>query len=301
MDRPSTVAGRTTEVLPSTSAALAATFAVAAVLTQISYPLLSGGPLRLATVGTVLLFAAASLLHATAALGPAAALRLLLVAGGTGLAAEAIGVATGVPFGSYRYSDSLGPALLGVPLLVPLAWTMMAYPALLLGRRLGGALATSGRRRALVVLTGAGTLAGWDLFLDPQMVAAGQWTWASPTSTLPGVPQVPLSNYAGWLLVAAVMILLLDLALPGPQHPARVTEAVPAALLTWTWLGSAAGNLIFFDRPSTACYGLVAMGAFMLPYLITLTGSAPAGSITARMARSALARLATRRAVGTPG
>ena len=52
----------------------------------------------------------------------------------------------------------------GVPLIVPLAWTMMAYPALLVGRRIGAP-----------VLAGAAALASWDLFLDPQMVAAGHW------------------------------------------------------------------------------------------------------------------------------
>ena len=49
-------------------------------------------------------------------------------------AKESIGVATGYPFGQYHYTGTLGPAVLGVPVLVPLAWVMMAYPCLLAGR-----------------------------------------------------------------------------------------------------------------------------------------------------------------------
>ena len=40
------------------------------------------------------------------------ALVKLLIASGAGFIAEAIGVATGFPFGSYVYDDALGPAVL---------------------------------------------------------------------------------------------------------------------------------------------------------------------------------------------
>ncbi len=110
---------------------------------------------------------------------PAPVSRCSSTAAAIGLAAEAVGVATGVPFGRYAYAGTLGPQLLGVPVLVPLAWTMMAYPALLLGRRLGRAAARRSASGGRAVLGGA-TLAAWDLFLDPQMVAAGHWTWAHP-------------------------------------------------------------------------------------------------------------------------
>ena len=45
-----------------------------------------------------------------------------MVAAGVGLAAEAVGVRTGFPFGDYSYADTLGPTVLGVPVVVPLAW-----------------------------------------------------------------------------------------------------------------------------------------------------------------------------------
>ncbi len=45
---------------------------------------------------------------------------------------------------------------------------------------------------------------------------------------------------------------------------------MPAAVLTWTWLGSTLGNLAFFDRPWVALWGGLAMGSVVLPYLRTL-------------------------------
>jgi uncharacterized membrane protein len=248
----------------------AAILAGATVLAQISYPLLSGGPLRISTITTVLLFAAASLAHAAATHGRGPALRLLAVAGGVGLLAEAMGVATGIPFGDYAYTGTLGPAVLGVPILVPLAWTMMAYPCLLLGRRLVRTVPAGARRRAVAVGLGAWTLAAWDLYLDPQMVAAGHWSWRDPSPALPGVPGIPLSNYAGWVMVAVAITATLDRALPEPDHVRA--EAVPASLLAWTWLGSALGNLVFFNRPAVAGYGVLAMGVATLPYLRQVTG-----------------------------
>jgi uncharacterized membrane protein len=250
------------------------------VLTQIAYPLLTGAPLRVATVLSVLLFAAAGVLHAGLTWGPGAgAVVLLVVAGGLGLAAETLGVHTGFPFGDYHYSGGLGAQLAEVPIVVPLAWTMLAYPCLLLGRRLSGTVSRAvvrlrpngGHFRlvspVITILLGGLGLAGWDLFLDPQMVAQGNWSWAHPSPALPGVPGVPLTNYAGWLLVSMVIIAALDRALP--DRPPN-SELIPAVVLAWTWLGSAIGNLAFFDRPWVALYGGLVMGAVTLPYLLAL-------------------------------
>jgi uncharacterized membrane protein len=245
--------------------AFALVAAAAAVLLQIAYPLLEGATLRAATIGAVLAFASASVASATARLGVRAGVTLLLGAGGLGLVAEAVGVASGRPFGQYAYAGTLGPQLLGVPLLVPLAWTMMAYPALLAARRLAPA---GPARRPSVALLGGATLAAWDLYLDPQMVAAGHWSWTFPAPSLPGVPDVPLTNTAGWLLVGTLMTALLDALLPALSTPAG--ELLPAALLTWTWLGSFVANVAFFGRPAVGLLGGIGMALVVVPYLLRL-------------------------------
>ena len=98
-----------------------------------------------------------------------------------------------------------------MPVVVPLAWTMMAYPVLLAARRL---------TRRWVVLVGAFGLAAWDVCLDPQMVGDGHWTWADPTPALPGVPGIPLTNYAGWLLAGGLLMAAADARhCPGSRRP----------------------------------------------------------------------------------
>ena len=249
--------------------ASAAGCAVAAVLVQIAHPLLAGGALRAATLLAVVLFALAVLAHSAAGYGRRGPVALLVGAGGLGLLVEAVGVRTGIPFGDYGYTGALRPQLLGVPAVVPLAWLMMTYPCLLLGRR----LAPAPSARWLRIALGGWTLAAWDLFLDPQMVAAGYWVWRSPDPHLPGVPQIPLTNYAGWLVVSLVIVAVTDRLLP--QDPRAddaalpVSHAVPGALLAWTWLGSTLANLAFFDRPWVAVYGGLAMALTVTPYLLT--------------------------------
>jgi carotene biosynthesis associated membrane protein len=223
----------------------------------------------------VVLFAGASVAHAGAARGPGAAAALVLVAGGGGLVAEAVGVATGWPFGEYAYTDSLGAQVLGVPLLVPAAWVMMAYPALLVARRLAGA-----HGRIAVALVAAVALASWDVFLDPQMVEAGHWVWRHPTPSLPGVAGIPLTNFAGWLLVALVLGAVLDRVLPDPSRgdvPGRaplrsvsVDDRLPVALYLWTYASSVMAAAVFFGRPSVALVGGVLMGLVAVPLMVTL-------------------------------
>jgi len=232
---------------------------------QIAFPLTGGGTPTL-TVLAVALFALASVGHALLTRGPAAAGALVLVAGGGGLLVESVGLTTGLPFGEYRYTGSLGASLLGVPVVVPAAWTMMAYPALIVGRRLTAALRTRHPRLATTVL-GAWALATWDVFLDPQMVEAGHWYWLEPTPALPGVPGIPVSNFAGWLLVALLMIAALDRVVPGPHDG---DDRLPLALWCWTFLSSTMAAAVFFGRPSVALVGGVLMGLVGVPLLVVL-------------------------------
>jgi putative membrane protein len=248
-------------------AAVPAVLAGAGIVAQVCYPLVDGDALRAVTVGAVLLLSAAAVTHAAIHLGPAAAGLLLAASAGIGLLAEVIGVRTGVPFGAYTYGHGLGPKLLDVPVVVPLAWTMLAYPAVLAARALAGRARRPWLPVTLLVgLIGGWTLAAWDLYLDPQMVAAGRWAWQDPTPGLPGVPGVPLTDYAGWLAVGVLIVAVLHRLLPAPDP--RPPDGVPAAVLAWTWVGGALGNLALFGRPAVAAYGAVAMGVTVLPYLV---------------------------------
>jgi putative membrane protein len=235
------------------------------VLAQIVYSMTEPGQRLVTTVVSVAAFAVASVCDAAARSGARAAVRLVLVAGGGGLLVEAVGVHTGFPFGDYRYTGTLGAEVLGVPVVVPLAWIMMAWPALLVGQALAGAV----RASRLTVPFGAWALASWDVFLDPQMVDAGHWVWAHPE---PGLAGVPLTNFAGWLLVAVLMVLLLRPAAPSASPLAGLDlRAGPAPLLyLWTYGSSVWAHAAFFGLPRVSLVAGVLMGLTAVPFAVVL-------------------------------
>jgi len=270
----------------------AVALAVAAVAAQIAYPLTHGSARDVVTVLVVALLAAACTAHATSHRGGLWAAGLFAISAGLGFASEVVGTATGYPYGCYAYAtDRLGPALFDVPLVVPLAWTAGLHPVWCVATRLT-------RRPAPRIAAATVGMVGWDLYLDPQMVADGQWTWCHGPG-LPGLAHIPLTNYAGWVVVAAVMataLTVLDRVTRQPTGGAtrwpRTTrsDAVPVALFLWTWLGSALAHTVFLDAPElrwSAMYGFVVMGLLGVPLLVSL--------VHARRAHPNLRRLA-----GTP-
>ncbi|MEU8330214.1 carotenoid biosynthesis protein [Micromonospora sp. NPDC048839] len=268
------------------------------VLAQICYPLTTGAARAGLTVATVVLGWLLSVGHALLSRGPRVAAALVAVATGGGFAIEAIGVTTGVPFGSYDYSGELGPKLAGVPLIIPLAWTWMAWPAWLAAVRLtGGAAPRASRNGAKAGDNGAPTsngggswtgrggstglwvrrialatvgLAAWDLFLDPQMVAEGYWVWRDATPALPGLPGIPVSNYLGWLLFAVLMMSALrPLAGSAAEHTDRRDDPM-AALYLWTYFSSVLAHAVFLDLPASALWGAAGMSVTAVPLAVTL-------------------------------
>ncbi|RPA64868.1 carotenoid biosynthesis protein [Gordonia oryzae] len=234
---------------------------------QIAFPLTGGGNVVLTTI-VVVAMSAAMLCHGAATHGVRGLLCLLAVGGGGGLLAEAVGVHTGIPFGDYTYTDELGGKILGVPVVVPLAWIMMSWPAFLVAQRLAG------RKLWAVPLLGAYALTAWDVFLDPQMVDAGYWRWSSPHPGLPGVEGIPLTNFAGWLLVSASMMAVLSAAIgrrePTPTADPRSAELLPLVAYLWVYGSSVIAHLLFFGRPPVALVGGLVMGVVAIPLAISM-------------------------------
>ncbi len=257
--------------------------ALAAIAVQMAFPFTDGGTLAL-TAASVVLLAGAALADAAVRHGWAAAATLAAVAGGGGLVAETVGVHTGVPFGGYDYTGTLGPQVLGVPALVPLAWVMMAWPALLVARRL-----LPGRGAAATTVVGAWALTAWDVFLDPQMVDQGHWRWHHPDPGLPGVADVPLTNFAGWLLVSLLVVGALHRLLPGSWPDADVA---PLTVYLWTYFSSVLAHAVFFGRPPVALVGALAMGLVAVPLARSVLREARAAAravVRARRRRPATA------------
>jgi putative membrane protein len=252
---------------PAATRALPLLLAGALVLTAIAYPLTSGAARDTVSWTIVVLGSLLSVVHAGLARGARTAAGLLGLVAVTAVAFEAVGLATGFPYGSYSYSDALGPTLLGVPFLVPLAWLMMAWPSWVLADRLAAPVRPT-RRAPVRIAAAAGLFAAWDVVLDPQMVQAGYWTWTHPQPGLPGIDTVPLTNLAGWLLAGAVLMTLLDLAVSRTSVPdaPRIGDAAPLLVLGWMTLGGALAHAGWLGLPGSAAWG----AALFLPVLVLL-------------------------------
>jgi uncharacterized membrane protein len=245
------VTARTAERSPLVVPAALASVTVGA---QIAYPLIGGAARDRLTIATVVVFFAASVSHAAVTRGARFAALLVAVTAGGGLLVEVLGVNLGLPFGAYAYTGRLGVEVAGVPLVIPLAWTMMGYPALLVGRRISG-------HRVLGPVAAGLALATWDLFLDPQMVDAGLWVWLGGGPTLLGIP---LSNFAGWVLTAVVMMALLWPAVADEAR--RPGDPIMYALYLWVYASSVMAHAVFFGLPGSALVGGLGMGAVVVAF-----------------------------------
>jgi uncharacterized membrane protein len=225
---------------------------------QITYPLVHGTLLQYITIATVYMGALSMVVHAYLSFGPKYAWRYFILVVLFGYFIELIGVHSGWPFGIYSYDSSLGLSIFGVPIVVPFAWVMMVHPALVAARRV---------TTKWIFLYGGGLLAAWDLFLDPQMVSAGRWTWEVTGAYIPFVPDVPLSNFFGWLLAGCAIVALLNVVLPFERRKESASVRAVTILLSWVLFSGLIGNLFFFDRPGLALMGTVVLGAFAMPFI----------------------------------
>src|SRR4051812_1065303 len=202
---------------------------------------------------TVLAMATATLAFAAGRWGLPAAAGAALTLGLLTVLAEVAGVATGWPFGDYAYTGVLQPSIAGVPLLIPLAWFGLGLPAREIAARLGGG-------RVARVLLGAVALTAWDLFLDPQMVAEGFWVWERPGF----YRGIPLSNYAGWLAVSALVMVVLERLLP----PGRGPRGRPLLYLyAWMAFMETVAFLVLFGDPLVGAAGGLVMGGLAVAAL----------------------------------
>ncbi|MCS7009762.1 MAG: carotenoid biosynthesis protein [Anaerolineales bacterium] len=169
----------------------------------VGYALAGQHPPAFVTPLSTLTGFAFALSHAVQRRGWKAALVFLAIVFIVSLTFESIGVATGLIYGRYHYTDKLGPRFLGlVPYLIPVAWYMMMYASLVIADRLTPS-AWSGVGRTLTVAAVAGlVMTAWDLVMDPMMVASRHWIWEEGGAYF----GIPLQNFFGWWLTTFVSV-----------------------------------------------------------------------------------------------
>jgi uncharacterized membrane protein len=123
------------------------------------------------------------------------------------LGAELWSTRAGLPFGLYHYTGETSGAelfLSNVPFFSPLSFPFLAYASFCLARRALGPGRTEGRAGRLRLVAGSAALMTLlDVVIDPLAVRGGRW-FLGHLFTYPqgGIYfGVPLSNFAGWLLV----------------------------------------------------------------------------------------------------
>ncbi len=167
-----------------------------------------------------------------------------------GVALEYVGVATGLPFGPYRYTGVLLPDLPGgVPAAIGFAWLLIVVSGLFTARRLLYRSIGGAAKLWQVSLLGASLAVGLDLLLEPVAYhVKDYWQWLSPAQE--GYYGVPWDNFAAWFVAAFLMNLLLGLLLSRRAN------------LSWTWLPVALYwmNLLMFGLVDLA-HGFWAAGA----------------------------------------
>src|SRR5438309_6055475 len=152
---------------------------------------------------------------------------------------ENLSILTGVPFGHYYYTDSLGPRLALVPLFIALSYVAFGYVAWVISTVVVGEV----RRRATIFTTvsvplvASFMMVAWDLSLDPIASTINQtWIWTQGG----GYFGVPISNFLGWSLTVYIFFQLFALYLRkrGPTNP----PAIPIThylqiILVYLWTG----------------------------------------------------------------
>ena len=204
-----------------------------AVTWPISWALHDAGlQMQIAGYGTLLMYGVC-VWHSARVKGWRQTAAFFLLAAVVTFFAEYMGTNYGWLFGEYEYTETLGPRLGGIPVLVPFAWSVLIYSSFMVVDWLSG---LRGERRgttwfgkaiwsALIALATGVCVCAWDLMGDPfgvsgvWMEALGRepWWWWAGGTYLPdlhvwqGSGGIPIRNFLGWLGVTFLIIFVFHL------------------------------------------------------------------------------------------
>ena len=84
------------------------------------------------------------------------------------------------------------------------------------------------------------------------------------------MPEIPLRNYAGWLVVAVLMMAVFG-TLAGAAAAVTGPDAPMYALYLWTYFSSILAHAAFLGLPASAGWGALAMSVVALPLAFRTT------------------------------
>lgn len=107
-----------------------------------------------------------------------------------GYSVEALGVATGVLFGSYGYGEPFGFKVFETPLLIGVNWLFLALSTF-------GIVQYFTKNNFLLILLPAILMTGLDFLIEPVAMKLGFWNWENDI--------IPLQNYSMWFCTSIVI------------------------------------------------------------------------------------------------
>ncbi len=153
-------------------------------------------------------------------------------------------------FGRYKYTETLGPRIGGVPIVIIVTWAVIIYSSYMLIDWLLGFNGTCAARSwwgkatwaALIAAATATATVAWDMMVDPMATSrlwlevAGKkpwWWWESgpylrELGVWKGKGGVPIGNFVGWWLAPFFIVLIFYLVFQKRNQVAgKLVNAVP--------------------------------------------------------------------------
>jgi putative membrane protein len=219
------------------------------VAARILQPFAGKVPTLLIVVLHVLPPAAFAFLHGRTVYRTRGILVFMAVCLGVGAFFESLGLRTGFPFGSYYFTDLMGPKVFQLPVLLVLAYVGMGYVSWVVGLLILGSPARTlfGRQVVLLPLVASFVMVAWDLAMDPVWTNIDHaWVWRNGGAYF----GVPVSNFFGWFLTIYVIYQVFAIYLRNRAFPSLPPEFWRLPILFYGT--SAAGNLLLAIPSSTA-------------------------------------------------
>ena len=217
-------------------------------------------------------------LHSVWTLGFLQGLLFLSLGFSMGLSSEMLGVRFGTIFGGhYLYNPSIHPAVMGVPLVIPVVWAGFIYA----GHCVVSSCQAWAKRenytekesfpKAAAPALGALAVVAIDLLMEPLQVNAGNWIWFDSGPYF----HIPSGNFLGWFLVSFVCLWLFQtLKWHFPRHEATLPADIHLIpVMGYGLLGLVLAAWALTKGPALlALVGAVAMGPGVIINLYLFLG-----------------------------